>query len=209
MTNTEREQFKDNLRSMIAGRGDGIDLDTNSRWVLSGVTQPETFFRNLHLLVPPDTVLYFEGCSIAPDVSRFYELNRARNAVAVVRDTIFPVPACFHVSFSPEVVARVCELVAAKPLNELFDHLKAYRGESLLFAFHDAFSTDLLISEHITESAIPEFSTVLGATFRREPNVNKRDPEQLRKFLWALENPRKVRIAGESWWKRLWRRWSW
>ena len=126
--------------------------------------------------------------------------------MAVIRDTLFPVPDCYHVSFLPEVIARLCELETTRPLNELFDHVKAYHGESLLFTFHDAFTTDLLISGEISETAVAGFSNHIDACYCREPNVNKRDPEQLRRFLWALENPDKVKIAGEPWWRRIWRR---
>jgi hypothetical protein len=207
MTSAEREQLKDNLRSMIAGLGDGIDLDTPFRWVVGGLDKPESFFRSLPLLLAPDAILYFEGCSVAPAVSAFYESHRARIAMAVVRDTISPVPDVFHVGFSPEVVTRLCELAASRPSKDLFDHVKAYQGKSLLFAFHDAFESDLLISEHIAEPAVAKFSSSLGVSYRREPNVNKHDPEQLRGFLLALENPHKIRIAGEPWWRCLWRRW--
>jgi hypothetical protein len=37
MSSAEREKLKDNLRAMIAGRGDSIDLDTPFRWVVEGV----------------------------------------------------------------------------------------------------------------------------------------------------------------------------
>lgn len=37
MTNAEREQLKDNLRAMAAGRGDGIDLNTQFRWLVKGI----------------------------------------------------------------------------------------------------------------------------------------------------------------------------
>jgi len=208
VTNAEREQLKDDLRGMIAGRGDGIDLDTKFRWVVEGINQPEPFFGSLPMLLPADAILYFEGGSIARDVATFYEAHRANNAVAVVRDTIFPVPDIYHVAFSPEVISRMREFASNRTSLELFDHIKAYRRESLLFTFHDAFDNDMLIGEHITEPVVAEFCRSLSVSYRREPNVNKRDPEQLRRFLWALENPHKVRIAGESWWRRLWRRWT-
>jgi hypothetical protein len=208
MNGAEREKLKDNLRSMSAGRGDGIELDTEYRWVVSGISHPEPFFRSLFLLLPQDTVLYFEGCSVSSDVSMFYETHRASEAVAVARDSVYPTPECFHVAFSAEVIARLCELVASRPSDDLFDHIKAYRGESLLFDFHDAFNNHFLISDLIPEPAVAEFSSRFAASYRREANVNKRDPEQLRKFLLALENPHKIkiRIAGESWWRRVWRR---
>lgn len=191
---------------MIAGRGDGIDLDTQFSWAVEGIQKPEPFIRNLPLLLPADSVLYFEGCSIAQDISAFYELHRARNTLAVVCDTISPVPDIYHVAFSPEVVARLCELAAIHPHQELFDHIKAYQGESLLLTFHDAFANYLLISERIAESVVAKFCLSLHASYKRELNTNKRDPEQLRRFLQVLENPHKIRIAGEAWWKRLWRK---
>lgn len=208
MTNAEREHLKDNLRGMVAGRGDGIDLDTPFRWVVEGIDQPDPFMRHLSSLLPADAILYFEGGSIARDISEFYESHRANNAVAIVRDTIFPVPDIYHVAFSPDVVARLGEFATARPPQELCDHIKAYRGESLLFTFHDAFAGNLLIAEHVTESVVAEFCQRLGVSYNREVNVNKRDPEQLRRFLELMENPNKIRFAGESWWRRLWRQWT-
>jgi hypothetical protein len=208
MTSAEREQLKDNLREMIAGRDDGIELDTEFRWAVSGIKQPVPFFQSLFLLLTPDAILYFEGCSVARDVSAFYESHKARKAVAVTPDTVFPVSDCFHVSFSSEVVTRLCELAASRPSKDLFDHVKAYQGKTLLFHFHDAFDNNLFISGQVTEPAVAEFSSRLGVSYRREPNVNKR-VEGLRGLLTAIENPGKIRIAGEHWWSRLWRRWTW
>jgi hypothetical protein len=211
MTSAEREHLKDNIREIVAG-DDGIEMDTELRWVVSGIKEPVPFFQSLSLLLSPDAILYFEGCSVAPDVSAFYESHRAHSAVAVVRDTIFPVSGVFHVSFTSEVVTRLCELAASRPSKELFDHVKAYRDKVLLLHFHDAFypnlDRSLLISERIAEASVAEFSSRLGASYRSEQNVNKRI-EGLQALLKAMENPSKVRIAGEHWWSRIWRRWTW
>lgn len=207
MKAAEREQLKDNLRDMIAGRGDGIDLDTPFHWVVEGIKQPEPFFACLPSLVPNDAILYCEGGSIAPDVAIFYKEHQARNAVAVVRDTILPVPEIYHVAFSSQVAARLRELAANRSPGELSDHIKAYQGKSLLFAFHDAFTGCMLISEHVSENVVAEFCRSLGVTCRRE-QTQKCDPEQFRHFLRALEHPDQVRIAGKPWWKRLWSQWT-
>lgn len=208
MSASDREELKEQLRAMAAGRGDGIDLDTSFRWVIEGIEQPAPFIGGLPSLLPSDAVLYFEGCSIAREVSAFYESHRARNAVAVVRDTVFPVPDIYHVPFTQDVVVQLCEFATSRPSQELFDHIKAYRGESLLFTFHDAFAGNLLISEHMPAPLVAEFCRSLGVSYKRERNVNKRDLEQLRRFLWALENPHTIRIAGEPWWRRLRRQWT-
>jgi hypothetical protein len=206
MNTAEREQLKDNLRDMIAGRSDGIDLDTPFQWIVESIKQPEPFFASLPSLIPADAILYCEGGSIAPDVAIFYKGHRASNAVTVVRDTIFPIPEIYHVAFSSQVVTHLRKLAASRSPRELFDHIKAYRGESLLFTFHDAFDGCMLISEHVNENVVAEFCRSLGVTCRRE-RTKKRNPEQLRHFLRALEHPDQVHITGEPWWRRLWRQW--
>lgn len=204
-SNTEWEQLKNNLRSLSDTLGDAIDIDTEFRWVLDGIRRPEPFFRNLHLLLKPESILYFEGCSIERDVCEFYEMHKAPNPSNVFRDTIFPVPKSFHVAFSPDVIARLCELSATRRTSELFDHIKAYVGTSLLIAFHDAFENSCLITQHIAEPDIAEFCVRLGANYHKEPNINKRDPEQMKRLVTALENYQKAIIASEPLWKRFWK----
>jgi hypothetical protein len=202
MNVTEREGLKEQLRVMAAGRGDGIDLDSVDRWVVEGLKDPIEFFRHLGDLVPPDTILYFEGTSIISEAVQLYEKNRAANAVCVVRDTIFPVPESFHVSLCSDVIEGLVELLRHHPVEACFHHVKGYRQGKLLFTFHDAFDGSyLLISDRIPEDTIGRFSSILGGVYRREPNVNKRDPEQLRRFLWALENPQELRMNW-PWWKK-------
>jgi hypothetical protein len=203
MNNAEREGLKEQLRAMAAGRGDGIDLDSTDRWVIEGLKDPVSFFKQLNLLIPADSILYFEGCYIVPEVAQFYERNRASNPVCVVRDSIFPVPEMFHVAMNPAVIAGIIDLLDQHPIKGCFHHVKAYREEKLLFAFHDAFDgSDLLISDRIAEDCIRAMASSLGAKYRRERNENNRDPEQLRRFLRALENPQEFRI-DRPWWKKL------
>ena len=203
MNATEREGLKEQLRVMAAGRGDGIDLDSVDRWVVEGLKDSIAFFRHLGDLVPPDSILYFEGSAIIPEAAQLYERNRAANPVCVVRDSIFPIPEVFHVSMSPGVIESLIDLLRQHPVEACFHHVKAYREGKLLFTFHDAFDGSyLLVSDRIPEESIRAFTSILGAVHRREPNVNKRDPEQLRRFLWALENPHKLRMNW-PWWKKV------
>lgn len=206
-TYTGSDGLKEQLRAMVAGRGDGIDLDTPFHWVIENVKQPVLFFEQLPELLPPDSILYVEGTSIAADIAAFYSSHRAPDAVSVVRDTIFPVPDTYHIAFSPEVSTRLRQFAGSRPVVDLFDHIKAYRGESLLFTFHDAFDGWLRISERVPQETVARFSHALGALSRRE-ETKQRDPEQLRRILRVMENPEGIRCAGESWWRRLWRQWT-
>jgi hypothetical protein len=96
-----------------------------------------------------------------------------------------------------------------QPLEACFHHVKAYRDEKLLFAFHDAFAGhDLLVSGRVSEEGIQAFCTSVGVRYRREPMNKPARPEQLRHLLWALENPHKLRMNW-PWWKKalfLWKR---
>jgi len=188
---------------MAAGRGDGIDLDSAERWAIEGLTDPIAFFAHLDRLIPGDSVLYFEGCSVVPEVSRFFEVHRASIAVCVVRDTIFPVPETYHVSLEKDPLPSLRNLLQEHSRNGCFDHLKAYREGKLLFTFHDAFDEGavLLVSDQVEGELVKSFAARLNGTVSREKNVNKRDPEQLRRLLWMMENPDKLRMNW-PWWKK-------
>lgn len=206
MSDFDREELKEQLLAMVAGRGDGIDLDTQFHWVIEDLKQPGPFFEKLPELLPPNSILYVEGTTIAADVAAFYSSHRASNAVAVVRDTIAPAPDIHHFTFSPEVSASLRRFANSRPTEELFDHIKAYCGESLLFTFHDAFDGWLRISERVPQETVARFVQALGVSIRRE-QTKPRDREQLRRLLRLMDNPDKIRFTGESWWRRLWRQW--
>src|SRR4051812_30847897 len=116
MANTEREELKVQLRAMATGRDNGIDLDTPFHWEVDGLNKPDPFFEHLPELLPPDSILYVEGTSIAPDIAAFYSSHHARNAVEVVRDTIMPSPDTYHLAFSPEVVVGLRQTAAGRPI---------------------------------------------------------------------------------------------
>ena len=188
---------------MAAGRGDGIDLDSPECWTVEGLRDPGAFFRDLDRLIPADSILYFEATDPTAEVTEFYEANRALSgAVCVVRDMIFPIPEIFHVQIRPGLVEELVNLLGKHSQQSCFTHVKAYREAQLLFAFHDAFDgSSLLVSGRIPAERVQAFCAGTGATCHREPNVNKRDPEVLRRLLWAMENPGKVRMFW-PWWKR-------
>jgi hypothetical protein len=172
MTNPQREQLKSNLREMMSAEHSGLQLDTEFFWIVSGIKDPVRFFQNLSLLLPPNGVLYFEGCAIASDVAAFYEHNATPTRTAVARDTICPVPQCFHVTHSPHFVKQLCEQAEQRAVPELFDHVKGYDRQALVFHFHDAFDNDLLIADRVAETNVREFCIRLNATYAKEPNVD-------------------------------------
>lgn len=160
----------------------GIDLDTPFHWTSEEVVQPSKFFERLHTLLDPDAILYFEGTTIAPEIAAFYEKHQSERRVAVVRDTIFPEPKAYHVEFSDEVIRFLIDQLNRRPVSELFDHVKAYNGRSILFTFHDAFSGWLCISEHVPEERVRAFFKEFGVSYSRE-QTKQRDLKPLEALL--------------------------
>ncbi len=206
MTNQERDSLKESVVDILASLNDAISLDTPSLWAVEGIENPEQFIRSLPLLLPSDAIIYLEGTSISSDVAEFYEAHRTNTPSRVVRDTVLPIPQRFHVVFSKELREGLARLAVLRRTEDLFDHIKAYRGNSLLFEFHDAFQGALLIADHVAEATIAEFCCNLGVRYSRGPNINKR-AESLRRFLLMLENPDMLKKAKrEPWWRAAWRR---
>jgi hypothetical protein len=207
MSDNQRDDVIKELRGMAAGRGEGIDLDTPFHWVIENLIQPVPFFQQLPLLLPPDSTLYVEGERIVPEVAAFYSAHRAENAVEVMRDTIAPVPEIYHFKFSPEVLASLRRFADSHPVTDLFVHLKGYKGETLLFTFHDAFTGYLRVSERVPESDVATFCDILGGSRRRE-KTKRRTQEDVRLILAAIENSGQSPLRGEEepWYKKIWNR---
>jgi len=164
---------------------EGLQIDTPYFWGSENVLQARTFFEHLNILVPASAILYFEGTTIAPEVAAFYDSHRTPEPVRVARDTLWPVPAVYHVRFSPQMVQFLCEQAERRALQEMFDHVKVYEGQSMLLTFHDAFSGWLCISERLPEEKVKTFFHALGASYSRERTM-ERDPKQLEQALNAL-----------------------
>lgn len=179
---------------------EGIDLDTPFHWASEEVVQPQRFFEQLHTLLPPDAILYFEGTLIDSDVAAFYESHQSESRVAVVRDTLFPVPKVYHVGFADEVVRFLIDQLNKRPVREMFDHIKAYQSQSVLFTFHDAFSGWLCISEYVSEGQVRAFFKELDASYSRE-KTQRRDSKPLE----ALLN----QMAAHQLRQKVFRVWTW
>ncbi len=185
---------------MAGGGFKGVEIDTPFEWVIEDLKTPVPFFEHLPMLLPENSVLYVEGTQIAPEVDAFYAAHRATNTIKVRRDTIYPEPEIHHVLFSADVSAALRKMAENHRAEEMFDHLKAYQGETMLFSFHDAFENWLLLSDHLPSEKIAKFCEALGVSSRRE-KVQKADPEHARKVLLALEY---LERSQAPWFKRVW-----
>ncbi len=201
MTDRDREQLKNRLRVLIQAP-QGIGLDTPEHWAIDGINEPRRFFEHLSLLMEAQSVLYFEGTTIHPEVASFYANHATAHPISVACDTVFPIPDIYHVDFSSAVVDGMVQLASQRPIRALFNHVKGYRCARLIFAFHDAFEDCLRVSGHIPEPSVAVFCRALGVSYARE-RTEHRSSDSLRHLLYAMEHPEKVKIHGVPWWQHL------
>jgi hypothetical protein len=145
---------------------EGIALGENTHWVVTSVRDASLFFANLSVILPKDSVLYFEGTAIVPDISKFLKVHPAPAVSKVMGGTIWPQPEIFHTPFSPEISNRLIELAVSHASVEICDHFHAYKDGSMLLQWFDAWTDDPIgLSREITEAAVAAFCKATGSTF--------------------------------------------
>lgn len=200
MNDHDRGILKERLRILDQDRG--IRFDTPQHWVIDGIKRPEPFFRQLSWLMDSSSVLYLEGTAIHPEAGSFYLRHASAHSTAVACDTIFPVPDVYHVDWSPDAVVGMLELISRRPIKELFDHVKGYRDGRVVFTLHDAFEGSLRVADSIPEAKLAAFCSALQVPYRRERTAPVK-ADALRGLLNAMENPDKVRMPHDPWWRRI------
>ena len=128
-------------------------------------TDPLRFFTSLPTIFPYEKTLFFEGPEVSLTAKALYNEYPARYVKRVLCDTLIPAPESFDVCFEQDFSERLCQLIAQQGMSATFFHFKGYSETELIFSFHtyaDAFDSDLVISENVSEIAINEFAQKLG-----------------------------------------------
>jgi hypothetical protein len=180
-----------------------IDLDTPRYWVIDRVGYPMLFFKHVSKLLPPGSILYFEGGKIAPAAAELYAAHQATNALQVVQEMVAPLPQIFHCTVSDELLKSLGELAPGRPASDLFNYLKAYREAKLLFAWNDAYEGEFCISEHVPQNSVESFCQALGVSSRREKTAPPK-PEPIGRISLTSNRLEDEEVASGSWCQRAW-----
>jgi hypothetical protein len=181
----------------------GLDLDTPCYWVIDRVEYPMLFFKHLSKLLPPGSILYFEGGKIAPAAAELYAMHRSEFWTEVVQETVMPLPQTYHCKVSEELLKSLGEMAAGRPAGDLFNYLKAYREAKLLFAWNDAYEGEFYISDHVPEKSVERFCQALGVSCRREKTTPSK-PEMIERVSLKSNQLEDEEVANSSWYQRAW-----
>lgn len=147
---------------------EGIVLGERTRWVVAGVQDYETYFRNVgHLLEGSEAILYLEGTATAPDVRTFLEQNAIAPVQKVYPGTVWPTPSVFHLPATSVILRRLADLAHDRPTMEIADHCHFYITEGMVLQWFDACDVDcpLGIGSEISEEKVREFCRHAGASY--------------------------------------------
>jgi hypothetical protein len=137
---------------------EGIMLDYRTpQWKISKSKDLPSFLRALIDLLPPGSMLYFEGGSPSGKLLAFLNERSVPEQSHVAMGTIWPRPKIFHVPATPENLNSLVELTGSCASPELAVHVHVYFEEKVLLQWYDAFSDPFYISKDIPESKVSEF----------------------------------------------------
>jgi len=182
----------------------GLDLDTPRYWLIDHVEYPILFFKHVSKLLPPGSILYFEGGKISPAAAELYAAHKATNAMEVVQETVMPMPQIFHCTVSDEFLRTLGEMAMTHKAPGLFNHLKAYREAKLLFAWSNAYEGALRISDHVPEESVEHFCQALGVSPCREKATAPKPEPIERVSLTSNDSEDEEEVTSVSWAQRAW-----
>jgi len=113
--------------------------------------------------MPTEAVLYLEGTNMAPDVRAFLDARRAEEIRPVMRGTIWPRPAKYHMPLVGSNLAVLRELAERHAEPEVCDHLVVYRGDQVLLQAHDAGASHVYVSDDLPEAVVHALRSRLGS----------------------------------------------
>jgi hypothetical protein len=147
---------------------EGIRLDTSrSYWEIDG---PESFaelFNAQQGWLPEGTVLYFEGGSPDTEILDFLTQYSVGEQTHIAIGTVWPRPKIYHIPATKILLAELSRIMKNHACAELAIHFHAYRNNSILIEWHDAFSKPMLMSGLIPEEQVKAFCDRIGRSFRK------------------------------------------
>ena len=146
-------------------REKGIQIGPPPWWEIIPSKAVADFIQSLPVLLPSDTILYFEGTldSQVADLLRRHQVN---DPVPVQRGTLWPKLDIHHSLIADELLKGLVDQVKSGVVPYPSIHFHAYRGNSVLLQWHDAFHDDpLLVSNSITEDKVAHFCERIGSKY--------------------------------------------
>jgi hypothetical protein len=152
----------------ILPRGDSQALRLTDRdpWEVGETRDASAFYRALHHLITPTSVLYLEG-STEKEVPRFLEMIPAEHPRQVRIGTVFPSPDIYHIPATPRHLNALADLIDRWGIALPAIHTHLYDDLGMILEWHDAFTEPILVSSRVSEEQVRRFANAIGQSVTR------------------------------------------
>ena len=139
-------------------------LSETECWRVSGLKDPEAFFRAIPQLLPEATRMFLEG-SPAPDIQDLLATHAEPGEYGAPVGTLWSWPQReqrFTVRASPALFSQLAEASAHHAEPEICSHLHFYRDVEPLAQWFDAFVDPFMVWKAIPRVRLVEFCRAAG-----------------------------------------------
>lgn len=157
--------FSRRLGYVPRGERRGIRLEDTEPWRITPTQDVSRFIRALPLLVPEDSIAYFEdtGESHVAEYLRRVSIHAPGAKIAV--GAIWPRPDRYHVPLTVNTMEAPATFLDDRPAGLFCSHCHVYREGTVVLQWHEAFSDDpLYVSRAVDEAMVRRFAEALGST---------------------------------------------
>lgn len=150
---------------------DGAHIDLNQPfWEVEGETDFPKLFSALEMIVPENSVLYFEGGSQNKLLIEFFDKHAIPEQLHMAFGTIWPRPDVYHIPTTQENFSELIKISERCAYPELAIHFHVYHENEVLLEWHDAFIQPMLLAGTIEEEKVKSLAKTLSMKYSRWKN---------------------------------------
>ncbi len=144
-----------------------LNLGPAQYWRVSGIREAATFFRSLHHLMKPGSILYLEDGAHSERFRHFLTQHACAPTMDIPLSTVWPRPCTVHLAVTNALLSSLAEQAQHMAEPEVCIHAHGYHGNRVVFVWHDAFCDPLMVNIEVPEPAVASFCGELGARYTR------------------------------------------
>jgi len=145
-----------------------LHLYSIDHWKIEYLTDRDRFFHSLHLLVPNNATLYFEGHQRALSFDRLLKRHPSSDSPHNYRAGSRP-KLSRHAKYTSSLIKDILKFHRELWKVATFDHLHCYHQNRMIFWFHDALTGgDMVINKSVKIGQIRAFCSAQGPQYSKE-----------------------------------------
>jgi hypothetical protein len=149
----------------IKKREKGIDIGFPPWWGIQPPKDIILLMENLSLLLPSDSILYFEG-TLMKQVEESLDKYEIDNPVFIERGTLWPKPDIHHVLMKNELIEELIGIINSGVAPYPSVHFHAYKNNKILIYWHDAFADNpMIVSVDIKEDTVKNYCSAINSSY--------------------------------------------